>query len=145
MRYLALALIAAAVLAGCGETIPSETPAGRAQAFVLEDLYFGRAYRAYETLHPAFQQRVPRALFLRCAKEFSLGDLDSIKVLDISDDSVTIPGEGDQPAKAVRIRLTSTSGQTDTHVYHQVEVGDEWRWVMNEKALSEYEAGRCPR
>ena len=145
MRYFALALIAAAALAGCGETIPSEAPAGRAQAFVLEDLYYGRPGRAYDALHPAFQQRVPRELFLRCAKQYQLGDLDSIKVLDVSDDSVTVPGEGEQPAKAVRIRLTSTTGQTDTHVYHQVKVGDDWRWVMNEKALRAYGASRCPQ
>jgi len=57
---------------------------------------------------------------------------------------VQVPGAGRVPAKAVRIRLTSSSGESTTFVNHEVEVGDRWRWVLNGAAASAYRAGRCP-
>jgi hypothetical protein len=142
---LAVAGLAVALLAGCGgQGDPARTPAGAAQVRFLEDLYNGRVDRAYATLHPAFQRIVPRARFVECTRRVALGRLDSIEVLDVYEDSVDVPGSGRVGAKAVRVRLTSTSGDATTFVNHEVKVGPRWRWVLNDTAARAYRAGRCP-
>jgi hypothetical protein len=143
----ALTIIAAVlVLAGCGGEIdPARTPAGAAQVRLLENIYKGRFATAYDELHPAYQRIVPKARFVACSRELGLGGLDSIEILDVYDQSVRIPGAGKVNAKAVRVRLTSSSGDSlEPFVNHEVKVGSSWRWVLDEDDARAYEAGRCP-
>ena len=147
VRYLVLGLLATLALAGCGGDIdPATTPAGRAQVKYLQDLYQGRFGPAYDTLHPAYKKIVSRSQFSDCAAStIPVGQLDSIEVLDVFDDPVQIPDAGEQKAKAVRVRITSTSGQTlEPFVSHEVEIAGRWTWVMNDDAVAAYQAGRCP-
>jgi hypothetical protein len=133
-------------LAGCGgEVDPATTPAGRAQVRVLEDLYNGRLTRAYASLHPDHQRLVSESRFAECARGVvDRGGLDSIEVLDVFDEKVRIPGLGQRKTKAVRVRVTSSDGESDTFVDHEVKVGSRWRWVLNEAAIRAYRAGKCP-
>ena len=140
VRWCLLALGATLLLAGCG----GDDDPGRAQARFLDDLYNGRFDSAYETLHPAYQRFVPQARFVVCTRKAALGELDSIKILDVYDSAVEIPGSGRVPAKAVRVRLTSSDGGSTTFVNHEVKVGSHWRWVLNAAATRAYRAGRCP-
>jgi hypothetical protein len=146
VRYLVLALLATLTLAGCGGDVdPATTPAGRAQVRYLEDLYNGHFGPAYNTLHPAYKTIVSRSQFSDCAAStIPVGQLDSIEVLDVFDDPVQIPGGDGRKAKAVRVRITSTSGQTVTFVSHEVKVGERWNWILNDSAITAYKAGRCP-
>ena len=145
LRLFVAAFAAVVLAAGCGdEADPGRTPAGLAQVRFLDDLYSGNLDAVYATLHPAYQRVVPRRRFVACTRAAALGGLDSIDVLDVYDDPVPVPGAGRMPAKAVRIRLTSSSGESTTFVNHEVEVGDRWRWVLNGAAASAYRAGRCP-
>jgi hypothetical protein len=146
VRYLLPALVAALTLAGCGgEVDPATTPAGRAQIRVLEDLYNGSLKRAYASLHPAHQRVVPEARFAQCSRGVvDRGGLDSIEVLDVFDQTVRIPGLGKRQTKAVRVRVTSSGGESDTFVDHEVRVGSRWRWVLNDAAYRAYRAGKCP-
>jgi hypothetical protein len=145
LRLVVAVLAAAVLVAGCGgEVDPARTPAGSAQVHFLEDVYNGRLDRAYGSLHPAFQRIVPRARFVECTRRARLGGLDSIEILEVYDDPVEIPGSGKVRAKAVRVRLTSSSGDTTTFVSHEVKVGPRWRWVLNDAATRAYRAARCP-
>jgi hypothetical protein len=141
-----LVVVAAIALAGCGGEIdPARTPAGAAQVRFFEDLYNGHFVRAYAALHPAHQRIVPRALFVRCAAQTTpVGKLDSIEVLDVFDETVPIPVVGKRRAKAVRVRITSSTGQTFTVLNHEVKFGESWRWVLNAAAVRDYQAGHCP-
>jgi hypothetical protein len=145
-RAFLAVLLPAVALAGCGGDIdPATTPAGRAQVQYLEGLYKGRFGPAYDTLHPAYKKIVSRSQFSDCAAStIPVGELDSIEVLDVFDDPVQIPDAGEQKAKAVRVRVTSTSGQSITFVNHEVEVADRWNWVLSDSAATAYQAGRCP-
>jgi hypothetical protein len=144
-RVVFAGLAVAALVAGCGGDVdPARTPAGMAQVRFLEDLYNGRVQDAYATLHPAYQRIVPRPNFVRCTRQAGLGGLDSIEILDVYDDPVTLPDGGKVGGKAIRVRLTSTNGDTTTFVSHEVKVGPRWRWVLNGKALGAYRAGKCP-
>ena len=140
VRWCLLALGTTLLLAGCG----GDDDPGRAQTRFLDDLYNGRLDSAYETLHPAYQRFVPLARFVACTRKAALGELDSIKILDVSDSPVEIPGSGRVPAKAVRVRLTSSDGGSTTFVNHEVKVGSHWRWVLNAAAARAYRRGRCP-
>ena len=141
-----LAFAALLALPACGGDVdPAGTPAGRAQVVLLDDLYHGRFEKAYAELHPSHQAIVSRALFVRCAREtVPVGQLDSIEILDVFDDKTEGLGLGDEPSKAVRIRLTLADGESTTFENHAVKVGDRWRWVLNEKAIEAYKANRCP-
>jgi hypothetical protein len=145
VRWPLLALGATLLLAGCGgDVAPGRTPAGLAQVVFLDDVYNGRLDSAYKTLHPAYQRFVSRARFVTCTRKAALGGLDSIEILDVYNSPVDIPGSGRVPAKAVRVRLTSSDGEATTFVNHEVKVGPRWRWVLNDAAARAYRAGRCP-
>jgi hypothetical protein len=145
IRPFVAAVAAVVLVAGCGgEDDPGHAPAGRAQVRFLDELYNGSPDGVYATLHPAYQRIVPRSRFVACTRAAALGELDSINVLDVYDDPVQLPGAGRVPAKAVRVRLTSSSGESTTFVNHEVEVGDRWRWVLNGAAAKAYQAGSCP-
>jgi len=144
MRWSLLALGATLLLAGCGGSHGNQDSPGRAQTRLLEDIFTGQLDAAYATLHPAYQHLVSRQRFVSCARATSLGNLDSIKVLEVYDDPVDIPGSGRVPAKAVRVQLTSSSRKLRPFVNHEVKVGSSWRWVLNRKAVKAYRAGRCP-
>ena len=146
MRRIALfAFVAVLALPACsGEVDPARTPAGEAQVELMEDLYNGRFGQAYADLHPSHQTIVSRSLFARCAREsIPVGSLDSIEILDVFDDEIGLL-PGGEPTKGVRIRLTFKDGQsTEPFVNHEVEVDDRWRWLLNQKAIDAYRAGRC--
>jgi hypothetical protein len=146
VRTLPLVAVILVLLAGCGGEIdPARTPAGSAQVRLLENLYNGRFAAAYDDLHPAYQQIVSKARFVSCARQAGLGGVDSIEILDVYDESARIPGVGKVKARAVRVRLTSTAGNTEKpFVNHEVKVGSGWRWVLNDEATQAYKAGRCP-
>jgi hypothetical protein len=146
-RLAFLAFAAVLALSACGGDVdPARTPAGRAQVVLLDDLYNGRFEKAYAELHPAHQAIVSRALFVRCAREtVPVGQLDSIEILDVFDDKTEGLGLGDEPSKAVRVRLTLADGGSTTFENHSVKVGDRWHWVLNKKAIDAYRADRCPR
>lgn len=145
-RLVVPALAAVLLAAGCGgrHGNGSTDSPGHAQTRLLENIFTGQLDAAYATLHPAYQRLVPRQRFVACAHANSLGNLDSIKVLEVYDDPVDIPGSGQVPAKAVRVQLTSSNGKLRPFVNHEVKVGSDWRWVMNRKAVKAYRAGRCP-
>jgi hypothetical protein len=146
MKRIAPAFVLVLALAGCGgEVDPATTPAGRAQVHVLEDLYNGRLTRAYASLHPAHQRLVTESRFAECSRGVvDRGGLDSIEVLDVFDETVRIPSLGQRKTKAVRVQVTSSDGQADTFVDHEVKVESRWHWVLNDAAVRAYRAGTCP-
>jgi hypothetical protein len=142
----ATGLLALACAACGGEENLAESGAGQAQVQVLENLYDGRYDRAWADLHPTHKQIAPLRLFVRCSAQVApTGDLESIEVLDVFDDEAVIPGIEDGEAKAVRIRVNSFEGDSDTFVNHEVKVGKKWRWVLNAGAVQAYQQKRCPR
>jgi hypothetical protein len=142
----AAALLAFA-LTGCGgeEDLSASGP-GAAQVALLENLYGGQYDRAWLELHPAHQRIAPRERFVRCARQVApRGELEAIEVLDVFDDNVTLAGIPEAETRAVRLRVSSFGGDSDTFVNHAVRVGDAWRWVLNDESVEAYRRNRCPR
>jgi hypothetical protein len=147
MRRVVLAVLLTVACAGCGgEQDPAATGPGRAQVRLLEYIYGGRYDRAWGDLHPAHQRIAPRARFVRCAGQVApAGDLESIEVLEVFDDDAEITGIPDADSRAVRLRVTSFEGESDTFVNHAVQVNERWRWVLDEDAVTAFRENRCPR
>ena len=146
-RLTAIVVTAVLMCVGCGgeEDLSASGP-GAAQVRLLEDLYGGRYDRAWASLHPAHQRIAPRARFVRCAGQVApRGELESIEVLDVFDDDGTFEGIGEADAEAVRLRVTSFEGDSDTFVNHAIRVGERWRWVLNDESVEAYRRNRCPR
>ena len=113
---------------------------------MLDNLYGRRYDLAWEDLHPRHQQIAPRSRFVRCSAQVApTGNLESIEVLDVFDDEAVIPGIEQGETKAVRVRVNSLEGDSDTFVNHEVKVGEKWRWVLNARAYRAYQQKRCPR
>ena len=148
MRCVTTALVLVAIAcAGCGgeEDLAAGGP-GASQVDLLENLYDGRYERAWADLHPVHQRIAPRARFVRCAGQVApAGELESIEVLEVFDDDAAIPAIPRADSRAVRLRVTSFEGDTDTFVNHAVRVDDRWRWVLNGKSVEAYRRNRCPR
>lgn len=146
-RLTAIAAAVVLVCAGCGgeEDLSAGGP-GAAQVQLLENLYGGRYERAWAALHPAHQRIAPRARFVRCARQVApRGDLEAIEVLDVFDDDAAIAGIPEAETRAVRLRVTSFEGDSDTFVNHAVRVGERWLWVLNAESVEAYRRNRCPR
>jgi hypothetical protein len=142
----AAGIFAFACAACGGDEDLAASGAGEAQVEVLDNLYGGRYDLAWNELHPEHQQIAPRRLFVRCSGQVApTGELESIEVLDVFDDNAVIPGIDDGESKAVRVRVNSLEGDSDTFVNHEVKVGDKWRWVLNADAVRAYQQKRCPR
>ena len=123
MKWPLLALGATLLLAGCGGDVdPGHTPAGLAQVRFVDNLYNGRLGPVYDVAPSRLPAPRAAQAFVACTRAAALGGLDSIEVLDVYNDPVDIPGSGRVPAKAVRVRLTSSDGEATTFVNHEVKV-----------------------
>jgi hypothetical protein len=146
VQRLTVFLAAGAFLVGCGgeEDLAASGP-GAAQVRLLENIYGGEFSRAWANLHPVHQAVAPRERFVACSQQVApSGKLESIEVLDVFDDDASIPGVRTGERKAVRLRVTSFEGESDTFVNHAVRFGDRWRWVLNARSFRAYQRQRCP-
>lgn len=141
---LALALVALA--AGCALTEDSQDhDAGVAVKTVLELEYFGNYGGAWDLLHPRHQRLVTRQEYEDCRRGIDVkGTIDSVVVLDVEDAPLTVYGlPPGTPSKLVKVRVVTDETEY-TASYHVVRVGDEWRWVLSDRAARGFERSDCP-
>lgn len=146
VRTLVALLLAAAAAAGCALTEDSdEHEAGAAIKQVLEQEYVGDYGGSWDRLHPRHKRLVTRAEYHECRSTIDVaGKIESVQILDVRDRLLTVYGLPPRtPAKAVRVRLKTD--ETDfTMTYHVVRVGDQWRWVLSDRAARGFARGPCP-
>ena len=141
---LLVALVALA--AGCALTEDSEDhEAGAAVKTLLEKEYFGDYGGAWDRLHPRHQRLVTREEYDECRRGIDVkGTVESIVVLDVEDSPLTVYGlPPNTPAKRVQVRVVTDENEY-TAAYHVVRVGDEWRWVLTDRAARGFERTDCP-
>ena len=141
---LLIALVALA--AGCALTENSEDQeAGAAVKTLLEKEYFGDYGGAWDRLHPRHQRLVTREEYDECRRGIDVqGTIESVVVLDVEDSPLTVYGlPPNTPAKQVKVRVVTDESEY-TAAYHVVQVGDEWRWVLTDRAARGFERTDCP-
>ena len=141
---LLVALVAFA--AGCALTEDSEDhEAGAAVKTLLEKEYFGDYGGAWDGLHPRHQRFVTREEYDECRRGIDVqGTIESVVVLDVEDSPVTVYGlPPNTPAKQVQVRVVTDENEYSAD-YHVVRVGDEWRWVLTDRAARGFQRTDCP-
>ncbi|MDP9492527.1 MAG: hypothetical protein M3P42_10085 [Actinomycetota bacterium] len=142
--FLSVAFVALAT--GCALTEDSENhEAGAAVKTVLEMEYFGDYAGAWDRLHPRHQRLVTRKEYEECRSGIDVrGTIDSVLILDVQDAPLTVYGLPPRtPAKRVKVRVVTDEGEY-TATYHVVLVGNEWRWVLSDKAARGFKRTACP-
>ena len=146
-RARAILLVALLAFAtGCALTEDSEDhDAGAAVKTLLEQEYFGDYGGAWDRLHPRHQRLVTREEYDECRSGIDVqGTLESVLVLDVEDSPLTVYGlPPNTPAKQVQVRVVTDENEY-TAAYHVVRVGDEWRWVLTDRAARGFERTDCP-
>src|SRR5215207_443240 len=141
-----LLVVLVALAAGCALTEDSEDrEAGAAVKTLLEREYFGDYGGAWGWLHPRHQSLVTREEYEECRRSIDVqGTLESVVVLDVEDSLLTVYGlPPNTPAKQVQVRVV-TDESVYTADYHVVRVGDEWRWVLTDRAARGFKRTDCP-
>ena len=141
-----LLVVLVALAAGCALTEDSEDhEAGAAVKTLLEKEYFGDYGGAWDRLHPRHQRLVTREDYDECRRGIDVqGTIESVVVLDVEDSLLTVHGlPPNTPAKQVRVRVVTDENEY-TAEYHVVRVGDEWRWVLTDRAARGFERTDCP-
>ena len=136
-----------AFAAGCALTEDSEDhEAGTAVKTLLEQEYFGDYVGAWDRLHPRHQRLVTREEYDECRRGIDVqGTIESVVVLDVEDSPLTVYGlPQNTPAKQVQVRVVTDESEY-TADYHVVLVGDEWRWVLTDRAARGFERTDCPQ
>ena len=139
-------VVLAALAAGCALSEVSEDhDAGAAVKTLLEREYFGDYGGAWDRLHPRHQRLVTREGYDECRRGIDVqGTIDSVVVLDVQDAPLTVYGLPPRtPAKAVEVRVVTDESEY-TAEYHVVLIGDEWRWVLTDRAARGFERTDCP-
>ena len=139
---LALALLAP----GCALTEESvDHEAGAAIKTVLEQEYVGDYGGAWDRLHPRHQRLVTRKEYDECRKAIDVrGTIQSVLILDVRDTRLTVYGLRPRtPAKRVRVRVVTDENEFTAN-YHVVRVGNEWRWVLSDRAARGFARSPCP-
>jgi hypothetical protein len=141
-----LAVVLAALAAGCTLTEESEDhEAGTAVKRVLEQEYVGDYGGAWDTLHPRHQRFVTRPEYEECRRGIDVvGKIESVLILDVRDRPLNVYGLRPRtPAKAVKVHVVTDAREYDA-TYHVVEVDDDWRWVLTDRAARGFARTACP-
>jgi hypothetical protein len=144
---LALVVVAAALLAGCGSSssAPKDDPGVFAVGVVK--LITGNSYaRAWQDLHSTDQKVAPLEEYINCeSRSPVLTQPTSVRVVKIVDASVGLGDGKFLPSKAVDVRI-AFPGQEHVlvHTVHVVAEDGHWKWILPSWRFRDYRANTCP-
>jgi len=140
-----VAILVAALLAGCGgSSQPREDP-GAFAVGVVENIVHNRYSEAWSSLHPTDQKVAPRGEYVSCESRCPVVTQPlSVKVVGVDNESVGLGDGSFVKSKAVNVRMTFAGGFRLTHTVHLVAVGGRWRFILPSWRFRDYRANRCP-
>lgn len=150
-----LALIAVVVLAAGIGTVPAAAAPETPEAFMARVLRLtveARYAQAWALLHPGHQQLAPKALFVRCrSTDPTLGRYRLLSARFVSKRYVRIdsPGVPQHTSTQVvlRFRISDPNGSAQSAAdatVRAVWIDTRWAWVLPDRDIPAFRAGRCP-
>jgi hypothetical protein len=103
----------------------------------------------YETywsyLYPSQQEKIDKAVFLKCVEQPPLAEQLEVRSLDEFDQEVDL-GVPDRKAKVVTVQFRAKSAQgTSTRVVYTLLSKGRWRWLLGQDELAAYSSGTCTK
>jgi hypothetical protein len=152
MRRLVVLLAGAAVVVS-GNSVASAAPPNKVGAFmkgVVRQIVTNDYEHAWQSLHPAQQQLVPKDDYVRCELQSPIaGRLAWIKVVRVTNARFAVGGlAGRVAGKAVALRIKlvdddSGASVVVAHTAHAVAVAGRWRWILPAQRIGLYSSSAC--
>ena len=140
----ALLLLAAVVLAGCGNGQPKADP-GVFATQVVQQIVHNQYSHVWADMHPVDQKVAPFAEYISCENRSPVIALPrTVKVVRVNDESVGLGDGSFVDSKAVHVRLGFAGGFKVTHTVHVVASHGKWKWILPSWRFRDYKADRCP-
>ena len=140
---LAVAVLVAAVLTGCGSSTTSSSQQSAADFIrhVTTEFSLGQTGPLWDELHPADQAIVSRARYTACHASTGF-DLQKFQAVQTYADTVDIAGKP-TASTAVSVRVTADDGVTIATM-HAIKVSGKWHWILSPADYAAYKKGKCP-
>jgi hypothetical protein len=144
----AVALLAVAgALAGAAAPRADAPDEPDARAFVkrlVVEMVRDDYARAWLTLYPAHKAVAARWEYLYCELKSPIpGNIQSLDIVRVVNEPVTVPGVGPVPGKSVRFRLVLRGLGTIEHTSHIVAAHGGWRWILTPERYQLYRSNGC--
>jgi hypothetical protein len=142
---LALLLLAAVLVAGCGAAKqPQDDPAVFA-AKVVDLIVHNKYSDAWGDLHSVDQKVAPSTEYVGCENRNPVIAVPrTVKVLSVQDESIGIGDGTFVDSKAVAVRLGFAGGFKVTHTVHVVADHGDWKWILPAWRYRDYKGDTCP-
>lgn len=144
MKLLAVLVVLLIALTACvgGDDDDSTDDAGAAVVEQFDMAIRGQWGRVWDLLHPEHQAIVSRDFYAQCLRSETFPDYD-ISADEVFTETIAVPELGDVETTAVTLRFENEDG-SEFLTRHVIDVDGEWRWILNEEAISAVESGECP-
>ena len=136
------------LMRGGSRTPHAKSDAGTFTVRVVRLVAANRYDAAWTLLYPGHRGIVSETAYARCESLSPIpGRLQSIRVLSVKDERISVPGAGKAMSGAsVRIRLAivGLGRVVVTHTFHAVRVDGGWSWILPSSRYRLYLRGHCP-
>ena len=149
LGFLFAAVTIAAAPAAAADVVTKPGP-GVFLKNVVRQIVSNDYEHAWLSLHPAQQQLVPQADYVRCELQSPVaGRLAWIRIVRVRDARFGVGGlNGLVTGKAVTLRIKLVDDDTRgsvvvTHTAHAVSVAGRWRWILPAERIGLYSSAAC--
>jgi hypothetical protein len=141
---VALPVLVALVLAGCGgAATPKEEP-GVFATKVVSLIVHNKYSKVWDDLHPLDQKVAPFSEYVGCeSRDPVIAAPRTMKVLRVKDESVGLGNGTFVDSKAVDVRLGFAGDFKVTHTVHIVADHGDWKWILPAWRYRDYQGDKC--
>ena len=145
MTRVALLVLAALVIAGCGAAKQPTDDPGVFAAKVVGLIVHNKYTAVWDDLHSADQKVAPLTEYTGCeTRNPVIAVPRTVKVLKVTDESIGIGNGKFVDSKAVAMQLGFAGNFKVTHTVHVVADGGKWTWILPSWRYRDYKADTCP-
>ena len=145
MTRLALLLVAALLVAGCGGMKQPKDDPGVFATKVVNLIVHNKYSAVWGDLHSIDKQVAPSSEYVGCEIRNPVIAVPlTVKVLSVKDESIGIGDGTFVDSKAVAVRLGFAGGFNVTHTVHVVADHGKWTWILPSWRYRDYKADKCP-